>query len=91
MIATTKQADDTRPVTFVSGPSDYWSDKAAKYVDILCVNRYYGWYSDMGHIEVIGYQLKYDLDMWHAKFNKAIIMTEYGADTVSGFHSVSSF
>lgn len=89
VIATTRQADDTRPVTFVIGPSDYWKEKAAQYVDVLCINHYYAWYSDMGHLEVIPYQLKYDLDQWHMKYKKAIILSEYGADTVSGLHSVS--
>ena len=90
MISTTRAADShNRPVTFVIGPSNYRNDKAAKYVDVLCVNHYYGWYSDMGHIEVIGLQLKYNLDMWHSTFNKTVIMSEYGADTISGIHSVS--
>ncbi|XP_067936810.1 beta-glucuronidase-like [Watersipora subatra] len=80
VIATTRDADDTRPVTFVIGPSDYWKEKAAQYVDIICVNHYYAWYSDMGHIEVIGRQLKYDLDLWHKTFNKPVILSEYGAD-----------
>lgn len=88
VISVTRQADDTRPVTFVIGPSDFWKEKAAQYVDILCVNHYYAWYSDMGHIEVIGLQIKYDLDKWHKTFKKAIILSEYGADTIQGFHSV---
>lgn len=79
----------TRPVTFVIGPTDYETDKAAQHTDVLCINRYYGWYSDIGHIEVIDLQLKYDLINWHKKFNKPVIMTEYGADTVAGLHVVS--
>lgn len=82
-------ADPTRPVTFVIGPSDYWKEKAAQHVDLMCVNRYYSWYSDIGHIEVVDLQLKYDLDNWYKTFNKPIIVTEYGAGTVTGFHTVS--
>jgi len=89
VISTTRQADSTRLVTFVIGPSDYWKDQVVPYVDIICVNHYYAWYSDMGHIEVIGLQIKQDLDMWHKTFNKSVILSEYGADTISGFHSVS--
>ncbi|KAF6041431.1 GUSB [Bugula neritina] len=88
VISTTRQADSTRLVTFVIGPSDYWKDQVVPYVDIICVNHYYAWYSDMGHIEVIGLQIKQDLDMWHKTFNKSVILSEYGADTISGFHSL---
>lgn len=89
MIEATRSLDDTRPVTFVIGPGKFSNDQAAQYVDIICVNHYYAWYSDMGHLEVIGLQLKYDLDNWHKIFKKPVILTEYGADTVPGLHSVS--
>lgn len=82
-------ADKTRPVTFVIGPSDFSTEKAAQHADIICVNRYYGWYSDIGHIEVVDLQLTYDLTNWYKKFKKPIIVTEYGADTVTGLHVVS--
>jgi len=60
----------------------------AKYTDILCVNRYYGWYDDTGALETIPYKLSNDLTIWHNLFKKPIIMTEYGADTVPGQHTV---
>ena len=60
----------------------------AQYVDVLCVNRYYAWYSDCSHTELIQRQLTYDLNGWHSRFNKPVIITEYGADTVAGFHQV---
>ena len=63
----------------------------AKFVDVLCINRYYGWYSDMGHLEVIPYQLRYDLQNWYDTIRKPIIVSEYGADTVPGINSVRKF
>ena len=45
-----------------------------------------GWYSDHGHLEVIGLQVKNALNEWYTKFGKPIIMTEYGADTIAGLH-----
>ena len=57
-------------------------------MDVLCVNHYYGWYSDTGHTEVIKAQMTLDLTSWHAKFKKPVIVTEYGADTVAGLHQV---
>ncbi|KAK7475213.1 hypothetical protein BaRGS_00033517 [Batillaria attramentaria] len=71
-----------RPVTFVAN-AEYETDRATQFVDVICVNRYFGWYSDMGHTEVITLQLSADLEGWHAKHpGKPIIITEYGADTV---------
>jgi len=59
-----------------------------QFVDVILVNRYYAWYSDVGHTELIGRQLEHDLRAWHAKFRKPVVMSEYGADTVAGLHQV---
>ena len=61
----------------------------AQYNDILCINRYYAWYSDCSHTELINLQLTNDLTAFHSKYNKPIIVTEYGADTIPGFHQVT--
>ena len=58
-------------------------------MDVLCINRYYGWYEDTGHLDTIPYKLTQDLDNWYKRFQRPIIITEYGADTVSGLHTVS--
>ena len=60
-----------------------------QYVDVVCINRYYGWYHDAGQLDVISYQLSYDLQQWYKAFHKPLMITEYGADTVPGLHSVS--
>ncbi|KAJ8304053.1 hypothetical protein KUTeg_017636 [Tegillarca granosa] len=90
VISHTKNLDMTRPVTFVAN-SDFENEKVGQYVDVLCINRYYAWYSDCGHTEVIQKQLTYDLTHWHQKYNKPIIITEYGADTIPGLHQEPSF
>ncbi|KAK7497277.1 hypothetical protein BaRGS_00011571 [Batillaria attramentaria] len=75
-----------RPVTFVSS-RDYNTDRAVQYVDVICVNRYFGWYSDTGHSELVELQLGWDLEMWRKTFpTKPIIITEYGAGTIPGLH-----
>ena len=33
--------------------------------------------------------MPYDLNKWYEKYQKPYIITEYGADTVSGLHTVS--
>lgn len=61
----------------------------APYVDVICVNSYFSWYHDPGHPEVISIQLNTQFDNWFGKYQKPIIQSEYGADAVSGLHSVS--
>ena len=41
-------------------------------MDVVMINRYYGWYSDSGHSEVVPYQLSYDLDNWYQVRKKPV-------------------
>lgn len=79
-----------RPVTLVTD-KQYDADLAAQYVDILSVNRYFSWYSDPGHTEVIAESMRLDVENWVRKFDKPLIITEYGADTVAGLHMSPEF
>uniref|UniRef100_G1QL13 Glycoside hydrolase family 2 catalytic domain-containing protein n=1 Tax=Nomascus leucogenys TaxID=61853 RepID=G1QL13_NOMLE len=85
VIAHTKALDPSRPVTFVS-KSNYTADKAASYVDVICLNSYYSWYYDFGHLELIQRQLATQFENWYKKYQKPIIQSEYGAETIAGFH-----
>lgn len=59
-------------------------------VDVLCLNRYYGWYTQTGDLAAAKKALKQELDGWNEKQpNKPIMFTEYGADTLAGLHSVN--
>ncbi|KAI3373456.1 hypothetical protein L3Q82_022063 [Scortum barcoo] len=86
LITHTKALDPTRPVTFITD-SNYARDKGAPYVDVICVNSYFSWYHDPGHLEVIPIQLNTQFENWYGKYKKPIIQSEYGADTVPGLHS----
>ena len=55
---------------------------------MICLNHYYGWYTDTGVLDLIGPQLMYDVKVWHDKFQKPILITEYGSDTIAGLHTV---
>ena len=57
-------------------------------VDVVALNRYYGWYYDHGDLSVIHGQMTEELKRWHEKFNKPVLIAEYGADTVEGLHSL---
>ncbi|KAF0874737.1 BGLR glucuronidase, partial [Crocuta crocuta] len=85
LIAHTKALDPSRPVTFVTN-SNYEADLGAPYVDVICVNSYYSWYHDYGHMEVIQLQLATQFENWYTTYRKPIIQSEYGADTIAGFH-----
>lgn len=87
IIEEVKRLDPTRPVTLVesSFPDE---TKMGSLVDIICVNRYYSWYTDSGKLDLIEYQLEKELRRWHELYKKPVIITEYGADTIAGFHSI---
>ncbi|XP_037670621.1 beta-glucuronidase isoform X1 [Choloepus didactylus] len=85
LIAHTKALDPSRPVTFVTN-SNYAADLGAPYVDVICVNSYYSWYHDYGHMEVIQLQLNTQFETWYQAYHKPIIQSEYGAETIAGFH-----
>ena len=60
----------------------------APFVDVICVNSYFSWYHDSGHLELIPLQLNNQFENWYGKYKKPIIQSEYGADAVPGLHSV---
>ncbi|XP_072325571.1 beta-glucuronidase [Scyliorhinus torazame] len=86
IISYTRTLDPTRPVTFVTD-TNYDVDKAVQYTDVICVNSYFSWYHDPGHLEVIPLQLANQFDNWYNKYQKPIIQSEYGADTLAGLHN----
>ncbi|KAJ1323623.1 beta-glucuronidase [Microdochium nivale] len=59
--------------------------------DVICMNRYYGWYTQMGNLAAAEVALEAELRGWQDQVSpsKPIIMTEYGTDTVSGLHAVT--
>ncbi|HEL0572192.1 TPA: beta-glucuronidase [Streptococcus equi subsp. zooepidemicus] len=91
LIALYKALDpQQRPVTLVNlllATPD--RDKVMDLVDVICLNRYYAWYVDHGDLAKGEVGLRQELLEWQKKFpNKPILMTEYGADTLPGLHSM---
>ena len=89
VIDETRAADPTRPVTMVSCAFPYGKkkDKVAQMLDVVCINKYYSWYEDSGMLDVVEYQVRKELSLWYEEYGKPLIMTEYGADTIAGYHS----
>jgi beta-glucuronidase len=85
LFATVKQKDDTRLATLVGvmgGPME-WIGLA----DVICINRYYGWYTHTGDLAGAANLLAMEADAIHKRFNKPVIFTEFGADTYPGMHA----
>lgn len=65
------------------------SDVCMDLADVICLNRYFGWYWNTGDLVAARSSLEEDLRRWHEKYpDKPIMFTEYGADTVPGLHAV---
>lgn len=83
-LARARELDPTRPVTIVTvmgGPQN-WMENC----DVICMNRYWGWYALGGQLDVARVMLEKELDQVWGRFHKPIIMTEFGADTIAGYH-----
>ena len=79
-----------RPCTLISvqmagGPD---TDCSAKLSDVICLNRYYGWYFGGPDLEGPAEALRAELQAWE-KLGKPLMFTEYGADTVMGIHDTT--
>lgn len=89
LVELTHKLDPTRPVCFANMMfANFEKDLISDLFDVLCLNRYYGWYIDTGDLESAEKKLEAELLGWQEKYNKPIIMTEYGADTQSGLHDL---
>lgn len=62
--------------------------RQAQFLDIISFNRYNGWYSNPGRLEMITSRVVDEAISWNAKHQKPVLMSEYGADTVEGLHFV---
>lgn len=84
-----KELDPTRPVTYVNVLlARFDTCKLAKFADFICLNRYYGWYVNHNDLEsaIVGY--REELKGWVEKYPVPYVITEYGADTLPGAHSI---
>lgn len=89
LVKLTRELDPSRPICFINVMfATYDKDLISDLFDVLCLNRYYGWYMQMGDLETAEKQLEAELLGWEKKYNKPMIMTEYGADTLAGMHSL---
>ena len=79
-----------RPCTLVNCQmlTDAEMEVSLKLADVICLNRYYGWYYCSGDLESAEKELRAELEKW-AAYGKPVVFTEFGADTVAGFHDAT--
>jgi beta-glucuronidase len=80
-----KGCDTSRPFTYAAH-CDPACNPMAHLVDVVCVNKYYGWYQCLGRIEESLPEFEAMFQAFYDAFKKPIIMAEFGADAVSGEH-----
>lgn len=90
LVDLTRELDPTRPLTFTSeGNALVDTDLIVDMMDVISLNRYFGWYSYTGDLASAEQALESELVDWHNEKGKPIIMSEYGADTIAGLHAVN--
>jgi beta-glucuronidase len=88
LVSAVRELDPTRPVCFANvatAPPD--ADRVTDLFDLICVNRYYGWYTGTGDLEAAEQDLAAELRAW-AQRGKPILVTEFGADALPGLHAL---
>ncbi|GGD26217.1 beta-glucuronidase [Microbacterium faecale] len=89
LAALTRELDPTRPIAYVNElRASFHNDAIVDLFDVICLNRYYGWYVDNANLSAAETRLERELRGWEETHGKPIIIAEYGADTLAGLHSV---
>jgi len=85
-----REMDPTRPVTYINVMTEpFGKCLVAPLVDVICLNRYWGWYEDHSDLSNAALHFEAELKGWTEKYpNVPFIITEYGADTMAGAHSI---
>lgn len=78
------------PVTIAELTRACEGNKVGDLVDFIGLNRYFGWYDEIGNIKAAEPLLKRDLEAYYEQFRKPIIMFEFGAEAIEGMHSLPS-
>lgn len=86
MAATARRLDPTRPITYVAHvePED---NLAYGAYDVVCINKYYGWYISPGQMEESLPDFSDCIQRFYDAFHKPMIISEFGADCIEGIHS----
>ncbi|MCD0444212.1 beta-glucuronidase [Glycomyces sp. A-F 0318] len=90
IVAEARALDPTRPVCFTNvflAPPE--RDRITDLFDMVCLNRYQGWYVNGGDLASAELELRAELDRWAERYDKPILITECGADSLAGLHETA--
>lgn len=77
--------DASRPLTLAAHPA---SDMSwVQLCDVVCTNRYNGWYDLPGRPRDGALKLGKALDAEHAVLRRPFVLSEFGADAIAGTHA----
>jgi beta-glucuronidase len=89
VFAHARSLDGTRPMIVPNCLRAGFRDPVLELSDIVCINRYYGWYEYPGRLTHAMHVLNDEMEELHRLYKKPMMMTEFGADTIAGYHSTS--
>ncbi len=87
LFAEARRLDPSRLLTFAHVDRTGTGDPAFLECDVICVNRYYGWYDQPGQLAAAAQRLRENLDELWQRYQRPILVSEFGADTVAGMHA----
>ncbi len=85
LAAEARALDPTRPLTYVAHREPE-NNRPMDCYDVVCLNKYYGWYEQPGQIAESLAAFSACLDRFRAAFKKPLLLAEFGADAVAGLH-----
>lgn len=81
-----RELDPGRPVT--AATCFHLRDTTVDLFDVISINTYPGWYLLPGQIDQAVAHLHEELDSLYRKHRKPIFISEFGADTIAGYHAL---
>jgi len=85
LFAFARRLDPSRPLTLAAHPASDASWVAL--CDVVCTNRYNGWYDLPGRPRDGALKLGRALDAEHDALRRPFILSEFGADAIAGMHA----
>ncbi|TDG51028.1 hypothetical protein AWZ03_002683 [Drosophila navojoa] len=86
----TRSIAQGRPLTAASNAEPTKCMMSA-YLDIIGFNRYNSWYHNSGRTDMIINPMFEEALSWRQLHQKPVIVFEYGADTLEGYHTLPTF
>jgi beta-glucuronidase len=63
-------------------------NEGGEYIDIIGLSYFIGWFAYIAELDVVNNTVLTQGRQMRSKYNKPIMMTEYGADAQEGLHMV---